>query len=441
MTMTKIKIFYFLTVTISLLFFSNKVYSSTVSLIAGTAKINITPINDMPIHDSLYARVLILEMENEKLAFVSVDQGIFTNDRLGKICKEKYGISRLFLSSSHTHSSGTNVSDFVTNQIIKAVGQANKETFSARISAGTRSFPQLGFNRLIVREDGHSRESWFSDDHYTSENPERIPFGPVDPEVGVIKIEDLNGKSRAIIMNYACHADVVCQNYEISADFPGVACHKVEEAFGKEMTCLFMQGAAGDIESLIISSRRNGATDAFKTDYRTIDRVGGLLASETIKLAMSLKPTEQKETDIKSMDDSLKFTGRFSKSESFNIHISTILINNNIVIATCPGEPFVRLQLDWKKKIKEAGSIPFLFGYTWYEGTWPNYISDIQSAARGGYGADQNSPVLIQVGAGESIMDKHLENYFRLNGLMRNESGPVGFKSGSQWVITELKGK
>jgi hypothetical protein len=111
------------------------------------------------------------------------------------------------------------------------------------------------------------------------------------------------------------------------------------------------------------------------------------------------------------------------------------------VIATCPGEPFIQLQLDWKKKIEEASGNPFLFGYTWYRGTWPNYIADIKSAAQGGYGADQDSPTLIQVGAGESIMNKHFENYFRLNGLMRDKSGPVGFTLGSRWIMTEVPRK
>jgi hypothetical protein len=101
--------------------------------------------------------------------------------------------------------------------------------FPARIAAGRKTFPQLGFNRLVIRDDGHARESWFSDDHYTSENPERIPFGPVDPEVGVIRIDDMHGNPRIIMMNYACHADIVCNNYEISR-LSGVACRKVEEA-------------------------------------------------------------------------------------------------------------------------------------------------------------------------------------------------------------------
>ena len=269
-----------------------------------------------------------------------------------------------------------------------------KDMFPARISAGHRSFPQLGFNRLVVRDDGHARESWFGDDHYTSENPERIPFGPVDPEVGVIRIDDTEGRARAIVMNYACHADVVCFNYAISADFPGAATRKVEEAFGNGLNCLFVQGAAGNIESLIISSRRTGPDDPFQTDYTTIERVGGLLAYETVKLAKAISPAGRKETTIRYMNDSLKFTGRFDKDAVFDVHISTILINDDIVIATVPGEPFIQLQLDWKKRW--TCRTGFCSDIHWHQGTWPGYVPDIKSAALGGYGADQSDPKMIE---------------------------------------------
>jgi hypothetical protein len=410
----------------------------TGELRAGTARISITPENPpQHVHDKVYARVLILEIGGERMAFVSVDLGIYTSEHLVATCREKFGIQQMFLSSSHTHSDpGKAYASFYEEQITKGVDAALKNMFPARISAGHRSFPQLGFNRLIVREDGHSRESWFSDDHYTSENPERIPFGPVDPEVGVIKIDDMAGQPRVIMMNYACHADVVCQNYAISADYPGVAARKVEEAFGTNCTCLFVQGAGGNIESLIISSRRTGPDDSFQTDYNAIERVGGLLAYETVKLAKTLNPKPESKTTIRRMNDSLKFTGRFDKNANFDIHISTLLINDDIVIATVPGEPFVQLQLDWKKKVDAAQ--PFLFGYTWFDGTWPNYIPDIKSAAQGGYGADQNNPKMIEVGSGEAIINKHLENSFRLSGLMRTEPGPVGFTPGPRWMVTPV---
>lgn len=407
-------------------------------LLAGAAKIDITPEHTrQPVHDKVHARVLVLEIDGKRLAFVSVDLGIYTSEHLVAACKEKFGLSQILLSSSHTHSGpGGEYKAFYEEQIMQAMDTAVKDLFPARISAGRRSFPQLGFNRLVVREDGHSRESWVSDDHYLCENPDRIPFGPVDPEVGIIKIEDTNGQPRAILMNYACHADVVCQNYAVSADYPGVACRKVEEAFGPNLTCLFVQGAAGNIESLIISSRRTGPEDPFQTDYNSIERVGHLLSYEAIKLAKSLAAKPTKETTLRFMNDSLKFTGRYDQDKDFDIHICTLLINDEIAIASVPGEPFIQLQLEWKQKLTVPQ--PFVFGYTWYGGTWPNYIPDILSAARGGYGADQNGPTMIEVGSGESIMNKHLENVLRLNGLMRATPGPVGWTPGDRWIYTPV---
>lgn len=412
-------------------------------LMAGTAKVNITPSTDEPIHDSVYARSLVLESNGRRLAFVAVDLAVFTSERIGRICKEKFGISQLMLCSSHNHSEpqpadkrsfqGNPYTSFYEDRIILSIERAVQNMFPARVAAGRRSFPQLGFNRLIVREDGHARESWFSDAQYTSENPERIPFGPVDPEVGVIRIEDMQGQPRAIVMNYACHADIVCFNYAISADYPGVACRKVEEAFGDGLNCLFVQGAGGNIESLQISSRRSGPTDAFQTDYAPMERTGEILAFQAVKLARSLHPAAD-QSGVQYMDDTLRFTGRYDKTLAYNVHLSMIILNKDIVIAACPGELFVQLQLDWKKKMELAEAKPFLFGYTWSGGSWPGYVADVRSAALGGYGADQGEK-LIEVGAGEAMITRQLEDYYKLSGLMRDKPGPIGFKAGDQWVI------
>jgi len=413
-------------------------------LLAGTARVNITPKSDESVHDSVYARSLVLQAGSLRLAFVSVDLAVFTSERIEKVCKERYGITQLLLCSSHNHSepqpggkrsfqAGNPFTVFYEDQIIQAVATATQHLFPARITAGRHSFPQLGFNRLIVRENGHARESWFSDDQYTCENPERIPFGPVDPEVGVLRIDDMQGQPRAIIMNYACHADIVCFNYAVSADYPGVACRKVEEAFDNKVNCLFIQGAGGNIESLQISSRRKGPDDPFQTDYAPMERTGDILAFQTVKLAKSL-PAAQGEQQIQFMEDSLHFTGRFNRKLDFNVHLSTILINKSIAIAACPGELFVQLQLDWKKKMELAEVQPFLFGYTWSKGSWPGYVADVRSAALGGYGADQGGD-LIEVGAGEEMVTRQLENFYRLNGLMRDKPGPTGFKGGAQWII------
>jgi len=138
-----------------------------------------------------------------------------------------------------------------------------------------------------------------------------------------------------------------------------------------------------------------------------------------VKLANSITMPTNDQTDIKFMSDSLHFIGRFDKKRDFNVYLGTLLINNTISIAICPGELFVQFQLDWKDKMKLASADGFLFGYSWSGGKWPGYIADVRSAALGGYGADSGG--LIEVGAGENIMIRQLTNYYKLTGLMRPE--------------------
>lgn len=365
--------------TVLFVFTSGATLAGTGKLMAGTSKINITPKTDQPIHDSVFARSLVLDVNGQRLAFVSLDLPIFTSDRVEQVCRQRYQIERVILSSSHNHSAPMvdnkiNVSTsspfqpFYEEQIIRVVGEAVARMFEAKIAAGKNTFPQLGFNRLLLREDGHARESWIGDEHYRPENHERIPFGPVDPELGVLKITDMQDNLRVLIMNYAMHADVVCFNYAVSADYPGVASRRVEAAFGNKVNCLFVNGGGGNIESLMISPRRSGPTDAVKTDYAPMERTGELLAWEVVKLAKSINMPASAETDIKYKVDSLRFIGRHDPKREFNVHLLTLLINNNISIAVCPGEMFVQFQLEWKDKMKLASANGFMFGYSWSGG-------------------------------------------------------------------------
>jgi len=420
-------------------------YGAAGELRAGMARVSLTPETDEPVHDPVFARCLVLEAGGQRLIFVSADLGVFTSEEIEKTCREKYGVSRVFLCSTHNHTAPSkpgkgpgyaNLKAFYEKQILQAIDSSLSNQFPARIAAGRKSFPQLGFKRLVVREDGHARESWMGDDHYRAINPDRIPFGPVDDEVGVIRVEDTNGRPRAIIMNYACHADVVCQSYAISADFPGAATRDVETAFGNGLICLFVNGAAGNVAPLFTVPRRDGPNDAFKTDYTPMERMGGLLAYQTICVARTLTG-KTGETNIKVKDAEMDFTGRFDTNRHFQVHLSTIMINDDIVIAANPGELFAELGLDWKAKMREEVANPFYFGYTWSGGEWPGYVPSIKGAALGGYGADQGTG-MIEVGAGEAMFNKHLENYFRLTGMMRETPGPVGFKRGSRWTVTEV---
>src|SRR5215469_14249651 len=134
-------------------------YAETGQLFAGTAKVSITPETDEPIHDPVFARSLVLQINDQRLAFVAVDLGVFTSENVENVCQEKYGVQKVFICSSHNHTPPSkpgkrpeyaDLNHFFETRIEDAVGQALTNMFPARISAGSRTFPQLGFKRLIV---------------------------------------------------------------------------------------------------------------------------------------------------------------------------------------------------------------------------------------------------------------------------------------------------
>lgn len=384
------------------------------ALIAGTAKVNITPENPRcPVHDSLYARSLVLEADNVRIAFISLDLCVYNNKSIRDELMKRYGLTELYWSLSHTHSAVNPTEEYLLKQLDEVMRRAMDERFEARVSAGHRKFFPIAFNRLIVRDNGRAQESWEADDHYLYINRDCLVHGPIDPSVGVLKFEDMTGNPRALIMNFAAHPDVVWNNFEVSADYVGYATKYTEEAYDGKVNCLFIQGGAGNQAPLYKDGGRQSPDDPRPADYALIDRMGKLLSIETVKLADSLYPDVRNEGSIQVKVDSLHCTGRYDKNIRNNIYFSTIVLNKRIAIATCPGEPFIEFQLDWKKRM-EGEAVPFLFGYTWNGGRWPNYLPDIRSACLGGFGADNGMPDIIEIGAPERIFDKILENYYRL---------------------------
>jgi hypothetical protein len=399
-----------------------KVVQSDDKLRAGTAKVNITPTNlqnNRTVHDSLYARSLILETQGVRIAFLSFDLGGYTNPALLARLKKDYNLNELYFCPSHTHSGATD-RETIDAKLTSIIDEASKNMFEASLSGGNRPTPQLTFNRLVPRDDGHAREAWYADPegHYRYLNKERIPFGPVDPSVGLIRIDDSRGRPRAFIMNFACHPDaLVEQRGVVSSDFVGSANKYVEAAFNNRANCLFIQGGAGNQCALFKTPTDGTAPENF---YDMVERMGKLLGIEAVALAKELFPNPNDQTDIRLMTDSLDLKNRFDDDVA-RIHFSTILINGKYAIATFPGEPFIKFQLDWKREMSPY-AVPFFFGYTWNGGKWPTYVPDVRSAALGGYGADWG-PVRAPEG-GEAVMTRHMNNYYVIKDLMRPQQGP-----------------
>jgi hypothetical protein len=135
---------------------------------------------------------------------------------------------------------------------------------------------EIGINRDLVLADGRA---------VAGPNPD----GFADRSVGVVRIERDDGSPLAILVNYACHPTVLGpDNVLISPDYPGTTKRVVESVTGA--TCLFLQGAAGDM----------GPVEGFVGEPRVAERLGTLLGLEAAKVALSLdaRPVQRKLTRI-----------------------------------------------------------------------------------------------------------------------------------------------
>jgi hypothetical protein len=398
---------------------------------AGTARVEITPASFMPMygytnrkcgpangtHDPLFAKALVLATGDTRIAIVTMDLGNLVSENLGREVREKLGIPVLLLAATHSHSTpaflrsrdeenlpGTAYLKELEAKIFDAVKRASESTFPARLSYGRGSL-QLGYNRLLLRDDGRARAVF--------ENPDRIPYGPVDPEFMLLRVEDASGTPRALLVHYGCHAVVLGPtNCKYSADYPGVLQAKVEAAM-PGVQCMFVQGGAGDVNPLFLA--RTGDEEK---DFALVSRMGELLAAQVLKSAKDLKPSAT--PAISYAASTLDFANRWEKGKTLEVGLTTVLLSRDIAIAAVPGEPFHKLQTAWKTRADVA--FPLFYGYTYSNGgIWPGYLPDLHSAAYGGYGAD--TATSAEPGAAERIMDRHLINLYQLLGMWKEKPG------------------
>jgi hypothetical protein len=93
------------------------------------------------------------------------------------------------------------------------------------------------------------------------------PAGPVDPLVGVLRLDGPDGRPLATLVSYACHPVTLGgASRAISADYVGHLRQGVEAATGSTM--LFVQGACGDINPRLGPARDEGQNSSIPACQR-----------------------------------------------------------------------------------------------------------------------------------------------------------------------------
>lgn len=232
--------------------------------------------NDLP----LAARALALKSDDAVAVIIDADAIGFdmpmTNRIIDAVC-DLTSLPResVRLSCTHTHSGpntfrlatireGLDLAlaylEWIPKQIAGAAWQAMRNLKPARFAVSSGSC-DINVNRRCRDDQGRTFVGW---------NPD----GFCDPAVHLLRFDDSNGEPIATIVHYACHATTMgWQNEWVTPDFPGQAKETVEHTFGG--TCLFLQGAAGNL----------GPRRGFTGDLHVYRRLGTILGLEAAKLA------------------------------------------------------------------------------------------------------------------------------------------------------------
>lgn len=199
------------------------------------------------IHDDLFVRALFLEQEDRQALLLSFDLLFFERavvDRYKGALGRALALrpDQIFLNTTHTHTGprmtrwqyGGAPDPLYLDQIESAAQQAAQEARIARkpvtIEAGTTQ-TMLPVNRRKIGPNG--KAEW---------KPYRS--GPIYDSLPFCLLKDADGHVVSVLFSVACHPSMIYEHV-ISAEYPGAAVRKLNEAFSTEGS-IFLQGAAGD---------------------------------------------------------------------------------------------------------------------------------------------------------------------------------------------------
>jgi neutral ceramidase len=397
--------------------------------------------------DPLYARVLVLEAGAKRLGLVALDLGrpfgAASLDVLRSAARRE-DISCLLVAASHTHSAPI-VQDVYRDgapawertaleRISGALHEAAAKLADARIGTGYGT-AYIGHNRLKVNDDG--TVSWFEI------NQTHIPTAPVDPTVSVLRIDGVDGRPIAILVNYSCHPVVFgSDNLQYSADFPAVTTRVIDAAFPGAPVAFFLQGAPGDINPYY------AVTPLPQDPVARRDWTGRVLGEEAVRVARRIHTEPEPNASINFVEETLpmhirwdiegfraglkRFLGdsyeQYAGQITPDLHlpVTTVLINRRIALMTMPGEPFVNFQMNWRQRCPVPDA--FFLGYT---NAYFGYFPTIRAATLGGYGAGSAS-TWVEVGAGERMVDRAVIHAYEMLGRLYDDPEEMRRKPGPQ---------
>ena len=388
----------------------------------GTASIDITPDNEMPllgydfrqeflpsgnagVRDPLYAQALALDADDGHglAVIVSLDLCIISV-RFARLLREQVattcGISadRVLVSCSHTHSgpwldeagiredvaavlpnvqgdAGLNARQRYTQELPHKVSEVAVRASGLLTTADCfyREVPLgLGYNRRVPQADGTVAQCW-----NPLEYPNLNPLPQDDPTLGVLTLTQRGSGRRYVLWCHGTHPVTLGKTSSmVSADWPGAARHYLNK---HGIQSQFMLGACGDTHPWHATQERSEAVDEVGNVAGSMIALcagsGGQCGKDELRIAIETQHIGGRDIDIM----------------AWNI--------SGLRLLTSPTELFAPLAMDLRQRV--GGPLMVVTNSNGWTGYWPNAAA----YAEGGYEINAARAMGRSEGDSERLID------------------------------------
>jgi hypothetical protein len=255
-------------------------------LLAGVARVEITDKKVLPRNDPLYVKALVLRNGSTTAVIVTVDAvaigeiGYIGNEYLGKVrsrIQKELGIAPegIMVNASHCHA---RVCADVDDKTFQAVKDASQNMVPVTVGVGVGFENRVSENRRLKLKNG--KEVDVRHAYALPPDDEVAEVGPIDPNIGILRLDRKDGKTLAIVYNFACHPIMGLPNGQNTADIVGFASRVIEDNLSDGTIALFVQGCAGDINPVLYKD---------VNQPRNAEPLGNLLGLSVLRAVRQIK--------------------------------------------------------------------------------------------------------------------------------------------------------
>lgn len=260
--------------------------NNKLQLNSGWTKINITPRQSMPmagyrlrdnyesVHDSLYARVLVLKVADQKIYLISIDLLLFPpslKQKLEDHFSNKENLPFLYLSATHTHNGIGCWHDSLVGNLV--LGNYNEEWIEETKNKIIKAIDKTE-ETLLPSTIAY----WASDAREYAENRLK-PGAPYDGMLRGLKLTRTDS-TQSHLISFSAHATSISKKSKLlSGDYPAAVVDSLmisTNSFG-----IFMAGMVG-------SHRLAGMS---RHEFDLVAEAGGLI-NKKIAVASSFKKSD-----------------------------------------------------------------------------------------------------------------------------------------------------